>query len=89
MKKKNKLLVLMICAIIGIGLIPGVWAIDFRIGVMVGDELIWNCNVYQREKMEQLFGNDWDKINASVFKNLEQGAKMKWKITENGGILVS
>ena len=82
MKNKSKLLMLMICTIIGLGLIPRVWAIDYGSGVKEGDELIWNCNVYQKQKMEQLFGNDWDKFNASVFKDLEKGARMKWKITE-------
>lgn len=82
MKNKIKLLMLMICTIIGIGLIPRVWAINYIAGVKEGDELIWFCNIYQKQKMEQLFGNDWDKVNASVFKGLEKGTKMKWKITE-------
>lgn len=76
------LLILIICTFIGLGLIPRVRAIEYSAGVKEGDELIWICSIYQKEKMEQLFGNDWDEINASVFKDMEEGAKMKWRITE-------
>jgi hypothetical protein len=82
MRNRQVFLVLLIFSIISVGKISSIWAIDYTSGVNEGEELIWNCNVYQKEKMEQIFGNDWDKINASVFKNLEQGARMKWKITE-------
>ncbi|MFX0105629.1 MAG: hypothetical protein ACFE75_09070 [Candidatus Hodarchaeota archaeon] len=82
MNNKNKLLIIIVCTIIGLGLISRVRAIDYSAGIKEGRELIWICNIYQKQKMEQLFGNDWDKVNASIFKDLEEGAKMKWKITD-------
>ncbi len=57
-------------------------AAGYGIGVKKNDEIIWTCNTCNDEKMEQLFGKNWNNNNSRFFRNMEEGSFLKWKITD-------
>ena len=79
MKYRAFLLYLFIILIITLGTTSDVIAAKYEVGIEDKSSLIWKCNVYNKEKMDEIFGMDWD-IGAGFFKNMEEGARMKWKI---------
>ena len=54
----------------------------YEFGFDLEDELIWNCRVCDKNKMNGLFGENWSSVG--LFENLSQGTKMKWQINGNG-----
>ena len=73
------LLIVFLCAL---GISSNATASKFIIGVDDGDVIIWNCNVCDEEKMEEIFGNDWKENERELFDDIEQGAKMRWIVKE-------
>ncbi len=55
-------------------------AIKYGAGVNKNEELLWTCNVCDKDEMKDIFGNDWD--NSGLFENLSRGKKMKWQIKD-------
>ena len=55
---------------------------DYEVGFAKDDEFIWSCNVCDKDQMENLFGTKWEAFGGGVFRNLEEGSKMKWEIKE-------
>lgn len=55
-------------------------AADYDIGFDKGDEFIWNCNVFDEKKMEDIFGNDWNSLGSGLFNNIRENTQMKWEI---------
>ncbi|MFX0076686.1 MAG: hypothetical protein ACFE96_14680 [Candidatus Hermodarchaeota archaeon] len=45
-------------------------------------ELIWSCRVCDMNKMNALFGENWN--SAGLFENLSQGKRMKWYLYVGG-----
>jgi len=79
----NKILFsIVIISLFTLSTVSSVLAIDFEVGVEEEEEIIWKCNVCNEEKLEVLFGEDWNSPGTGVFENLKQNSKMKWKITE-------
>ncbi|MFX1454290.1 MAG: hypothetical protein ACFFDB_02845 [Promethearchaeota archaeon] len=64
--------------IVSSGLISKVYAGNFNLGVRQNENIIWKCGVCNKAEMENVFGMGWD--NSGVFKNLNKGMRMKWKI---------
>ncbi len=60
-----------------IGPISEVNATNYEMGVELDEVLIWKCNVCNHEKMEQLFGNEWNGKGNGFFENLKEGDRMK------------
>ncbi len=56
-----------------------VQATSYDIGVEEDDEIIWQCNTCDEDRMEDIWGKDWD--SSGDFEDLEQGKKAKWEIT--------
>jgi len=54
----------------------------YEFGFEINDELIWNCHVCDNNKMNDLFGENWNRVG--LFENLSQGKRMKWHINGNG-----
>jgi hypothetical protein len=48
------------------------------VGVHEDQEIIWKCNVCNQNKMEAIFGSEWN--DSGIFDNLSVGKRMKWKI---------
>ena len=54
---------------------------DYEIGeIKEGDEYIYVCNTFDEEKMKDAWGSHYDDVK--LFENIQEGAKMKWEITE-------
>jgi hypothetical protein len=66
--------------IILIGLTPRARASDYEIGVDEGDVFIWNCNICDNVKLDEILGKEWDEIG--FFEDIEQGTRMKWTIRD-------
>ena len=73
---------LLIAFICTLGISSNVTATKFIIGIEEGDVIIWNCNICDEEKMEEIFGNDWKENERELFDDIEQGAQMKWIVKE-------
>ncbi|MHA1148998.1 MAG: hypothetical protein ACTSR8_12240 [Promethearchaeota archaeon] len=56
------------------------FAQEYEVGFTKDDVYIWSCNVCDEEQMEEIFGIGWEDFGGSLFKNLKEGAKMKWEI---------
>ena len=80
MKFKIFLISYFLLLIILIGLTPRVRASDYEIGVEEGDIFIWNCNVCDNKKLDDILGKEWD--DDGFFEDLEQGTRMKWIIRD-------
>lgn len=59
---------------------PVAKASSYEVGVKKGESFIWNCNVYDNNKMDEILGKEWD--NDGFFEDLEKGTHMKWKIRD-------
>lgn len=57
-------------------------AANYDIGVEEGDQFIWKCTICDKEKMEDLFGKDWNSNGTGLFEELERGTRMKFIIKE-------
>ncbi|MBY9020697.1 MAG: hypothetical protein KGD67_06550 [Candidatus Lokiarchaeota archaeon] len=55
-----------------------VFAIEYQNGIKINDELIWNCNICNGNKMDALFGEFWNE--AGIFENLSANKRMKWRV---------
>lgn len=55
-------------------------ALKYETGIEENDELIWNSNVCDNQKMDKIFGKDWDDEGSGIFEDLEQGTRMRWII---------
>lgn len=62
--------------------IPNAHAIKYEVGLKEGEEYIWNCNVCDKNKMQEVFGDDWDEEDAEFFEDLRQNSRMRWIIDE-------
>ena len=51
---------------------------EYQNGIKTNDELIWNCHLCDDNKMDTLFGDDWNE--AGVFENLSANKRMKWQV---------
>ncbi len=80
MKFNSFLISYFLLLIILIGLIPFAKASDYKIGVEKGDVFIWNCNVCDNNKIDEILGEEWD--DEGFFEDIEQGTHMKWRIRE-------
>lgn len=78
MKYRPLFLYLFIILIISLGTASNVIATKYEVGFEENSSLIWKCNVCNKEKMDEIFGKNWDIIG--FFKNIDEGARMKWKI---------
>jgi len=63
-----------------IGLTPFAKASDYEIGIEEGDVFVWNCNVCDNNKIDEILGKEWD--DNGFFEDIEQGTHMKWKIRD-------
>jgi len=77
-----KFKLLLIAFVCTLGISSNVAAARFIIGVNEGDAIIWNCNICDEEKMEDIFGKDWKENERELFDDIEQGAQMKWIVKE-------
>lgn len=59
---------------------PVAKASSYEVGVKKGESFIWNCNVCDNNKMDEILGKEWD--NDGFFEDLEKGTHMKWKIRD-------
>ena len=58
------------------------YAHKFDFGVEKGDQLIWKCNVCNKDKLEKILGKNWNENLSSNFNNIDQNKKMKWYIKD-------
>jgi len=80
LKLKSFLISYFLLLIILIGLTPSAKASDYEIGVEEGDTFIWNCNVCDNNKLDEILGKEWD--DDGFFEDVEKGTRMKWKISD-------
>ncbi|MFX1446417.1 MAG: hypothetical protein ACFFHV_23740, partial [Promethearchaeota archaeon] len=80
MKLKVFLISYFLLLIILIVLTPVAKASSYEVGVKKGESFIWNCNVCDNNKMDEILGKEWD--NDGFFEDLEKGTRMKWKIRD-------
>ncbi|MFX1573894.1 MAG: hypothetical protein ACFFB0_14190 [Promethearchaeota archaeon] len=78
LRLRSFLLSFLIIIIFILSIISDGTAINYGVGVKKEEELVWNCNVCNKDEMKILFGNNWD--NSGFFEDLNRGSKMKWKI---------
>ncbi len=57
-------------------------ASNYDIGVKKGDSFIWKCNICDKEKMEDLFGKNWNSNGTGLFEDLKRGNQMRLWITK-------
>jgi len=57
-------------------------AFKYDVGFKKNDEFVWNCNVCNENKMEQLFGKEWKKLGDGLFEDIKQNTRMKWEIED-------
>ena len=82
MRIKLFLICFILLSVYLIGLTSNVVATKYKIGVDKGDEIIWKCNICDNEKMEDIFGEDWDTDGTGLFENLDEGTRMRWIIKD-------
>ena len=58
------------------------FAKNYDLGVEEGDQFIWKCEILDKEKMEDLFGKNWNSNGTGLFEELEEGTQMKLIIRE-------
>ncbi len=63
-----------------INLISNANAIEYQTGVKSGQELVWKCNICNKNEMDSIFGPNWD--DSGIFNNLSKGKRMKWNISD-------
>jgi len=51
---------------------------EYQNGIKTNDELIWNCNLCDDNKMDALFGEFWNE--AGILKDLSSNSRMKWSV---------
>ena len=78
MKPRSFLMSFLLTFILILGIISNGTAINYGIGVKKDEELIWKCNVCNKDEMSILFGNNWD--TKGLFEDLNKGNRMKWNI---------
>ena len=61
-----------------LGFSSNVFALEYQNGIKTDDELIWNCYICDNNKMDALFGDNWNQ--AGIFENLSANRRMKWKV---------
>ncbi|MBY9009595.1 MAG: hypothetical protein KGD74_07010 [Candidatus Lokiarchaeota archaeon] len=61
-----------------LGFSSNVFALEYQNGIKTDDELIWNCHICDNNKMDALFGDNWNQ--AGIFENLSANRRMKWKV---------
>ena len=80
MKLKSFLISYFLLLVILIVLTPSAKASDYEIGVEEGDTFIWNCNVCDNDKLDEILGKEWN--DDGFFEDVEKVARMKWKIRD-------
>ena len=81
---KIKLLLLISMVFIGFIVITtsNVVATNYDIGVEKGDSFIWKCNIWDEEKLEDLFGKNWNSNGTGLFEELKRGTQMRLVVKE-------
>ena len=77
-KKRDIYTSIMLLFLFTLSFSSNVIANEYQNGIKTSDELIWNCNLCDDNKMDALFGEFWNE--AGIFKDLSSNSRMKWSV---------